>query len=333
VKSQTETKIMRVAPVKINWHPELSIYASEQFLRAVGDDYGWLGGTDDLGKLRCILPYTIIRKSIVRMVRFRVETISLGNELDVEDEKSFLNSVVKYFRTAGADIIIPATTNTIFRAYPNGAVAAPYGTYITDLTLDEETLFNNFSSSHRRKVRLATKAGVQIRSGVKDVEIAYTLVRDTFKRSSLPFMGYAAFKRIVDGLGEYVKILIAEHQSKIQGCVVIPFSDHSAYYVYGGSIPDPVAGAMNLIHWEAIRTFRQLGVKRYDFCGVRINPKQGSKQEGLKIFKERFGPTLVQGYIWKYPLNRLKSAVYSLGVRFLRGGDIVDAERHKLKSF
>jgi lipid II:glycine glycyltransferase (peptidoglycan interpeptide bridge formation enzyme) len=267
------------------------------------------------------------------MVRFRIETISLGDELDVEDEKSFLNSVVKYFRTAGADIIIPATTNTIFRAYPNGAIAAPYGTYIIDLTLDEETLFNNFSSSHRRKVRLATKAGVNIRSGVNDVKTAYTLVRDTFKRSSIPFMGYAAFKRIMDGLGEYVKILIAEYQSKIQGCVVIPFSDHSAYYVYGGSIPDPVAGAMNLIHWEAIRMFRYLGVKRYDFCGVRINPKQGSKQEGLKIFKERFGPRLVQGYMWKCALNPLKSAVYSLAVRFLRGGDIVDAERHKLKSF
>jgi hypothetical protein len=324
---------MRATPVEINWHPGLSIYASEQFLRAVGDEYGWLGGTDDSGKIRCILPYTIVRKSIVRMVRFRVETISLGDELDVEDEKSFLNSVVKYFRTAGADIIIPATTNTIFRAYPKGAIAAPYGTYIIDLTLNEETLFNNFSSSHRRKVRLATKAGVKIRSGVNDVETAYTLVRDTFKRSSIPFMRYAAFKKIVDGLGDYIKILIAEHQSNIQGCVVIPFSNNSAYYVYGGSIPDPVAGAMNLIHWEAIQMFRSLGVKRYDFCGVRINPEKGSKQEGLKIFKERFGPRLVQGYMWKYPLNPLKSAVYSLAVRFLRGGDIVDAERHKLKSF
>ncbi len=322
--------MIRVTPIKINWHPGQSIYASEQFLRAVGDEYGWLGGIDDSGKLRCILPYTIVRKSVVRMVRFRVETISLGGEFNVEEEIKFLNSVVEYFRIAGADIIIPATTNTIFRAYPNGAIAAPYGTYIIDLTQDEEALFNNFSSSHRRKVRLATKAGVNILSGGEDVDIAYTLVRDTFKRSSLPFMGYAAFKRIVDGLGEYVKILIAEHQSKVQGCLVIPFSDYSAYYVYGGSIPDPVAGAMNLIHWEAIRMFRRLGVKRYDFCGVRINPKQGSKQEGLKIFKERFGPRLVQGYMWKCPLNRLKSAVYSLAVRFLRGGDIVDAERHKL---
>ena len=328
----TERNKLRAAPVDIDWHPGLSIYASEQFLKAVGDEYGWLGGTDDLGKLRCILPYTIIRKAMVRMVRFRVETISLGEDLEVEEEKSFLDSVVEYFRSISADIIIPATTNAIFLAYPHGAIAAPYGTHIIDLTQDEGTLFNNFSSSHRRKVRLATKASVKIHSSVEYVEKAYILVRDTFKRSSIPFMGYAAFKRIVDGLGENIKILLAERQGNLQGCVVIPFSKYSAYYAYGGSVPDPVTGAINLIHWEAIRMFHNLGVKRYDFCGVRINPKKGSKQEGLKNFKERFGPRLVQGYMWKFKLNPLKSLVYSMAVRLLRGGDIVDAERHKLTS-
>ena len=47
-------------------------------------------------------------------------------------------------------------------------------------------------------------------------------------------------------------------------------------------------------------------------------------------FKERFGPKFVQGYMWKQSLAPLKSAVYSLGVRLLRGGDIVDREHHKL---
>ena len=78
---------MRAMRVEIDWHHGLSIYASEQFLKAVGDEYGWLGGIDDSGKLRCILPYTIIQKAMVRMVRFRVATIPLGDELEVEEEK------------------------------------------------------------------------------------------------------------------------------------------------------------------------------------------------------------------------------------------------------
>jgi len=173
---------------------------------------------------------------------------------------------------------------------------------------------------------------VQIKSGIEYLETAYELVRDTFKRSKLGFMGYDAFKRMIIALGDNVKIYIAEHQGAIQGCVVIPFSSHSAYYVYGGSIPNPITGSTNLLHWEAIRHFQGLGVKRYDFVGVRINPEKGSKPEGLKMFKERFGGQLVQGYMWKYCFNRLKYPIYSIAVRFLRGGDIVDKERHKLKN-
>jgi len=329
---QTESNKMRATPVEINWHSGLSIYASEQFLKAVGDEYGWLGGTHDSGKLLCILPYTIIKKVIVRMVRFRVETIPLEEELEVEEEKSFLNSAVEYFRSYGADIIIPATTNTIFRTYPNGAIAAPYGTFIIDLFQPEKNLWDNLHSKHRNVIRNAIKKGVQILSGMEYVDMAYRLISDTFKRSVLPFMEYDSFKRMVNGLDKYVRIFVADYQGAIQACAVIPFSNHSAYYVYGGTCPEPLTGAANLLQWEAIRYFRALGVNRYDFCGVRINPEKGSKQAGLMMFKERFGPRLVRGYMWKCSLNPLKSAVYSLGVRLFRGGDIVDAERHKLAS-
>jgi hypothetical protein len=322
---------MRTIPVEIDWHSNLSVYASESFLKTVGDEYGWLGGIDSSGRLRCVLPFTIIRQASFRMVRFRVETIPLREELAVEEEKAFLNSVVEYFRASGADMIIPATTNTIFRAYPDGAIAAPYGTYLVDLTQPEELLWDKLSSSHRRKVRLAQKADVTIKSGLEYLEPVYELVRDTFKRSGLGFMNYPSFERQMLELKENVKVFVAEHEGRIQGGMVMPFSNYSAYYVYGGSVPEPIRGAMNLLHWNAIQLFRELGVKRYDFVGVRINPEKGSKQEGLMMFKERFGGRLAQGYMWKYSFHSLKYFLYSVAVRLRRGGDIVDQERHKLQ--
>jgi lipid II:glycine glycyltransferase (peptidoglycan interpeptide bridge formation enzyme) len=145
-------------------------------------------------------------------------------------------------------------------------------------------------------------------------------------------MSHEELKRFALSLKENVRIFVALYQGAVQGSAVIPFSDHSAYYLYGGSSANPLTGATNLLQWEAIRLFRGLGVKRYDFVGVRINPEKGSKQEGLMAFKQRFGGQLVQGYIWKYALQPLKFGIYSLAVRYLRGGDIVDAERHKLKA-
>jgi hypothetical protein len=319
---------MKLRPIPIEWQPDLPIFAAEPFLRAVGDEYGWLGGFEDEVP-RCVLPYTVVKRGPLRMVRFRVETIPISM-LSGQQEQRFLDEAVEFFRSAGADLIVPATTNTIFKTIPSGAVAAPYATFIVDLKQPEEALFGALHASHRRKVRLAMKAGVQVRDGLEQLELVYRLVRDTFKRSRLNFMSYPAFRCYVEGLGENVKVLVVEHGDVVQACAVLPFSNYAAYYVYGGSIIEPAPGATNLLHWEAMRLFRGLGVARYDFVGARVDPPAGSKQEGLMQYKQRFGGELVQGYMWKYNLHPVKSLAYSWSVRVLRGGDIVDQERHKL---
>lgn len=258
---------MKATPVEINWHPGLSIFASKSFLKAVGDEYGWLGGIDDLGKLRCILPYTVIRKAIFRMVRFRVETILLNGELGIQEEKSFLNSAIEYFRSIGTDMIIPATTNTIFRTYPDGADAAPYGSFVINLSQPEDILWRNIDRIMRQNINKAQKKGVSIRNGEGELGDAYKLIVDTFKRSKLPFMGYEVFKRYVLGLGENGKLLIADYQGVAQSYVVFAFSDYCAYAVYAGNIVNQQQGANKLLYWEAIRLFKKLGIQRYDFVG------------------------------------------------------------------
>lgn len=322
---------MQVSPIRLEWNSSMSIFASEAFLKNVGDEYGWLRGADSSGKAQCILPYTIIKKGLLRMVRFRMETIPLNGNLEVWEEKEFLNNAALYFRSIGAHVIIPATTNSIFRTYPDGAVAAPYGTYIIDLTQPEDILWSKVHPKHRNVIRNAIKKGVEIQSGPEFTDIAYKMIRDTFNRSGLGFMKRHAFDRMIAGLGEHVKVLVATYQGVIQGCAVIPFSEHCAYYVYGGSVLGLLTGAMNYLQWEAIRLFSRLGVRRYDFVGVRIDPERGSKQEGLDLFKRRFGGQLVQGFIWKYALYSLGAQIYSVAVRLLRRGDIVDRERHKLE--
>ena len=328
--SMTNPPVIKAAPLPIAWHPDLSIYASEAFLQSVGDEYGWLGGFDAAGTLRCILPYTIVRKAMLRMARFRVETIILSGGLSVAEEKAFLNSAMGFLRSTRADMVIPAATNTLFRTYPDRAVAAPYGSYVVDLTQPEETLWNNLHSKHRNVIRNAIKKGVSICEGEAYLLPAYELIRETLKRSQLGFMSLEAFRRSLVALGDNVKLLVASSDGNLHGCAVIPFSRHSAYYLYGGSASSPLSGASNLLQWEAMRRFRQLGVRRYDFVGVRINPEKGSKQDGLMLFKERFGGQLMPGYLWKCSFHPLQFFLYNLAVRLRRGGDIVDQERHKL---
>jgi hypothetical protein len=319
---------LRATPVEIDWHSGLPIYASEPFLKSVGDEFGWLGGVDDAGQVHCILPYSVIRKPGFRMVRFRTETIPLAGEIDLVAERAFLNSVVEHFRSARADLIIPSGNTALFRTYPDGAVAAPYGTFIKDLNQPEEALLSEVRKTYRHNIRKAREAGVEIKSGPEYLANSYHLIESTLKRSGSSFRTLEEFKTKILSLGEYVKIFVAEHNGVIQGCMVSPFSEHTAYNWYAGSRVEPVLGSMHLLHWEAIRQFRALGVKRFDFQGVRINPEKGSKQEGIKNYKQGFGGRLVQGYMWKYSFQPLKWIAYSLGVRLLTGGDIVDQEHN-----
>lgn len=324
---------IKAEPVKIHWDPSLPVFAKEEFLRAVGDEYGWLGGLDQSGTLRCILPYTIVRKAGFRMVRFRVETILCGQRLDVASEKCFLNGVVQYFMTAGADVIIPPTNNAVFRTYPDGAEPAPYGSYVINLQQPEESLWKNVSKTTRHNINGAQKDGITVREGMEFLDPAYELIRETFLRSKMEFMSRDSFRRFALSLGDHGKILMAEHNGVAQSYSLFAFSTPSAYWVYGGNIQGQHQGAMKLLQWEAIRLFRNLGVRRYDFYGARISPPKGSKQEGINQMKKHLGATLSEGYVWKYSLRPWRASVYSMAVRILKGGDLVDQEGHKMKEY
>jgi hypothetical protein len=324
---------MIVKSIPINWHINLPVFACERFLKAVGDEYGWLGGFSKPGEPRCVLPYTIIRRSIFRMVRFRIETIPLVPDFKSSEEKVFLNEVVHYFRDQGVDMIIPASTNTIFRTYPDGADAAPYGSYVIDLSPPEETLWMNMDRILRQNIKSAIKSGIVIReAAISERSAAYPMIRDTFKRSGLPFMDAKSFENYLTGIAEFGKLLVADLQGTPQSFCVFAYSDYCAYAIYAGNVPNQIQGANKLLYWEAIRMFKNMSVRAYDFVGARINPSKGSKQEALGLFKRRFGATLKQGYMWKYRIRPLRYLLYGFAVRIRSGGDIVDAERHKLES-
>jgi hypothetical protein len=321
---------MQAIPIEIQWHPRLPIFAREQFLQAVGQEYGWLGGRNESGEICCILPYTIITKAVFRFVRFRVETIPVGPGLGISQEKEFLASCVDFFRLQNIDVIIPATTNSVFRTYPEGAIAAPYGSYIIDLLQAEDILWHNIERITRQNIKTAIKKGVTIQEERGSLRPVYELIRNTFKRSRIPFMDYASFKRFIEGLGEYGLILKAEYEKKVQSYVVFAFSEYCAYAIYAGNVLNQIQGANKLLYWEAIKHFKHLGIRKYDFAGARINPEKGSKQEALCLLKRHFGAGLIRGYMWKYPLKPFKYLLYNLAAKLRSGGDIVDAEKHKL---
>jgi hypothetical protein len=329
---------IKAVPVDIRWNPDLPVYASDAFLRSVSPEYGWLGGIDSSGALLCILPYSVIRKWSIRLVRFPVETVWLNEPATVDAERHFLNNAVAHLRSIGTDVIVPATFNTVFRTYPDGAIAAPFGSYVVDLTVEESVLWSKVHSKHRNVIRNATKRGVVVKTGIEHLETAFQLVRDSFRRSAEGLVGrlrvdsrmrYDTFRQQTLALGDQVTVFIAELDGVPQSGAVMPFSRHSAYYMHGGNVANPLTGSSNLLQWEAMRHFRERGVRHYDFFGGRVDPEAGSKVEGIMKFKERFGGPFRQGYAWKMAFRPAAYSIYSLAARLRNGGDLVDQERKR----
>jgi len=323
---------------EIDLNPTLPIFASDRYLRLLSTEYGWIGAVDDCGDLACILPFVILKKAVLRLARFPVETIVLNPGVDAEQERAFLNGAVDLLRSMNVDVIVPATFSSLFQRFPDGALIAPYGNVLIDLTRSEEVLWQAVHHKHRNVIRNAIRQGVTIKSGVEHLETAYRLTLASFLRSAggpitrrrvAARMNYAEFGRLVSGLGEYVQVLIADYQGVAQSAAVIPYSQHAAYYMHGGNTERPLTGAANLLQWEAIRMFRSLGVHRYNFFGVRVEPDQGSKAEGIRKFKERFGGQFVSGWMWKLPLHPAKYLLYEVAARIRSGGDVVDQERRR----
>lgn len=319
---------MDVKYLDYQWSDANPVYCSRAYLQSLNGGYGWIAGY--IGdELRLVIPYTVKTKLIFKIATFQSAPIVIANSVNEAEEKNFLNGCVRKLAKTGVDFCSQPPTHVVFRVCPDNAIAAPFGSYIVNLDLSEEELWSGVHAKHRNVILNAQKKGVEIRFGAnQDVSAVYEMLVQTMGRSGMPFVARDVFLNMISALGENVEVVVAYHDGKPMGCGVFPFSKYSAYYQYGGSVDTPVLGAMNLLHWEAMKHFKSQNVKYYDFVGARIEPKSGSKLEGIQRFKRRFGATMHTGYLWKMPLS-YKYYIYDFLRRLKSGGakDIIDQER------
>jgi lipid II:glycine glycyltransferase (peptidoglycan interpeptide bridge formation enzyme) len=322
--------MIEVKGINFNWDNNYTIYSSETYLKSKSNNYGWLGGFID-DELNFVLPYIIKSKYIFRYLIFTSDTIYIKTSTCIEEEVNFLNKVVEYIRNWKIDFINQPETNVLFNCHPINSQYAPFATYIVELDKNEEDLWNNVHQKHRNVIRNAVNNGVEILIGEAEIEKCYQILNTTMRNAGLKFLSREEFIRLSQSVKDNIEIFYSKFKNEIQGCAVYLYSNHSVYYSYGGNISHPILGANNLLHWEAIKHFKNIGVKYYNFVGARINPKPGSKLEGIQRFKKRFGTETHVGYLWKYIYTHWK---YKLFITLLKVrnpqyyGDIIDQENN-----
>lgn len=188
-------------------------------------------------------------------------------------------------------------------------------TRIIDLAQDEEALWSGLRSSARWSVSKARRSGFRVSDeGEAGLDAFGELYLETARR--VGFEANAAFRETFRafarrGLG---RLLVARDADGAAAATLMLLDcGDRVIERYGASSAAGAAGRANyLVKWEAIRTARERGMRRYDMWGT-----EGA---GLAEFKASFGG-YEQGYIgaWELVTDRVVHGAFAGLARLRRG--------------
>ena len=168
-----------------------------------------------------------------------------------------------------------------------------YRLYINNRT--EEELFANFHSKTRYNIRVAQKHGVEVKICSKEhLDDFIRIMRVTGERDKFNIRPKNYFVRMLDSLGDNVRLYMAFYQGKaIAGAITTNYAGQTCY-VYGASDNNHRNVMPNyLVQWEMIKWAVETGCYVYDFQGVSGDVSDPTNPlYGLYRFKKGFNGQL-----------------------------------------
>jgi peptidoglycan pentaglycine glycine transferase (the first glycine) len=181
-------------------------------------------------------------------------------------------------------------------------------TMIIDLNKPFDELLGNMKQKTRYNVRLASRKGVQVRSGTKsDLDLLYRMYAETSLRDGFTLRDDSYYKTVWNKFIEsgMAEPLIAEVDGDEVAALVIFRFAQRAWYLYGMSLGVHRERMPNyLLQWEAIKYAKESGCGFYDLWGAPDEFVEGDTLWGVYRFKQGLGAEVVR-YIgaWDLPLK------------------------------
>ena len=161
----------------------------------------------------------------------------------------------------------------------------PQQTLMLDLSQNIENIFSSFHKKHRYSIRLAEKRGVKIKKE-SSWEGFFELLQKTAQRHNFKIWSRKYYKILWETLGreDMIEIWGAYVSGKLISSNLYIIFGNRITYLFGAS--DYIRRsymAPHLMHWSAIREFKEKGFTEYDFWGL-----DEKKFRGVSTFKKRF---------------------------------------------
>ncbi len=175
-------------------------------------------------------------------------------------------------------------------------VAEEFHTILIDLQQDDEALLAGMSKNMRSQLRKA-EPGLMLELETKPDD--FLSFYNAFARGKgLKELSASDLDKPAGTLALYRVSL--EGKVLTQHAYLLDQQESRARFLYGGSarleegVDTSLLGRANRwAHWQELRTFREQGIKTFDFGGYAWQTTDPAKQ-GINQFKEAFGGSVVQ---------------------------------------
>jgi len=199
---------------------------------------------------------------------------------------------------------------------PDLAVSATFCLHRLDLRPSLNELFQAFHGSCiRRKIASAQRKGVTYEEGTSPelVHKFYQLTLLTRRRHQIPPQPLSWFKNLIACLGERVKIRLAYHEGQPAASILTIRYKSTMTYKYGCSdLQFHNLGPMQLLMWKAIEEAKEDGLLEFDMG------RTDWSNEGLLIFKDRWGCARSTLLYYRYPAPQAHHRIASFPMRFAK---------------
>ncbi|MEK9166902.1 MAG: peptidoglycan bridge formation glycyltransferase FemA/FemB family protein [Patescibacteria group bacterium] len=170
----------------------------------------------------------------------------------------------------------------------------PEETLIVDLEVEESSILAQMAQKGRYNIKVADKAGVEIRCDCELGEF-YKILKETSARDGFAVHSKEFYEKIpATFYGAFFGGKL------IAGIFVTYFGETATYYFGASSNMHREVMAPYLLQWTAMRDAKAAGMKKYDFLGVAPEGETTHSLAGVTQFKTRFG-----GKRLKYPSARI----------------------------
>lgn len=258
-------------------------------------------------------------------------------------KKEYLDKLKVLTRTLGLDFLIfeqDTDVDISIKAFPSIVRfenIQPHCTNIVDLSVTEESLWQNLDGKYRRNINKSIRSGVVVKkytSGQKPLDDFYDVLNFILSNTSYIMYGKEYFQKlwITLSASNLATIFLAhDKENQLCGAYLLVYDNLGAYELYGGvNQIGRTVEAGYLMKWTMMRDAKESSKHYYDHWGVapKVNDKYLETHELYNIskFKAGFGgqdkeydKSLVLVHSsWKYSLFKITNRLRKIFLQILK---------------